>query len=150
MKPNDMVRKMNNTCPRYNRAGKKVFRPHSLRRKKHASKGKTSGFKKSSPCTFGHGFTNLCPTVWRVFFSPPLLASPSHSAVAFQPTSLRFVRYSQQACRLVFFRQAFVRLSFAATFCPLEPQYGVRKTHKIFIKGANRRLLLCSPAGHSG
>ena len=36
-----------------NRAGKKVFRPHSLRRKKHASKGKTSGFKKSSLCTFG-------------------------------------------------------------------------------------------------
>lgn len=138
---------MTNTCPRYNfcanrmqsnlfellrcsrksfpaknRAGKKVFRSHSLRRKKHASKGKTSGFKKSSPCTFGHGFANLCPTVWRVFFSPPLLAPPSHSAVAFQPTSLRFVRYSQQACRLVLFRQAFVRLSSAATFCPLEPQ----------------------------
>lgn len=33
-----------------------------------------------------------------------------------------FVWYSQLACRLVFFRQAFVRLSFAAIFCPLEPQ----------------------------
>lgn len=118
----ELLRCSRKSFPAKNRTGKKVFRPHSLRRKKHACRGKTSGFKKSSPCTFGCCFANLCPTVWRVFFSPPLLASPSHSAVAFQPTSLRFVRYSQQVCRLVFFRQAFVRLSSAATFCPLEPQ----------------------------
>ena len=71
---------MTNTCPRYNfranrmqsnlfellrcsrksfpaknRVGKKVFLPRSLRHKKHASKGKTSGFKKSPHLRFASG-----------------------------------------------------------------------------------------------
>lgn len=34
-----------------------------------------------------------------------------------------------------FFRQAFIRSSLAAIFCPLKPQQGIRKTHISFIRG---------------
>lgn len=61
------------------------------------------------------------PSARVVFFSPPLQAPPSHSAVAFQPIPLRSIRYSQQACRLVFFCQAFAQSSSTATPSPQTP-----------------------------
>ena len=59
-----------------------------------------------------------CP---KEFFSPPLQAPPSHSAVALQPIPLRSIRCSQRACCLVFFCQAFAQSSSAATPAPQTP-----------------------------
>ena len=86
----------------------KVFLHRSLRHKKHTCKGLRKWLQKIS-------------TFQVVFFSPPLQAPPSHSAVAFQPTTFCYVRYSQQVCRLVFLCQAFAQLSFAATLAPHTP-----------------------------
>lgn len=92
------VNTLSNSCPRKNRAGKKVFLPHSLRQHRPARKGKTSGFKKSPPCACGQVTPQFMPYGLGSIYRRPCVATPPHSA------TLRYASF---------------RLSLSATLAPL-------------------------------
>ena len=102
-----------------------MFLHRSLRQKKRARKGKTSGSAKlRHPCK--HRWHTPC-------------------CAALTPLSLRLLLALGVPAR--FFRQAFTQSSPAATLAPKPFKVSLRS---IFFIGVNRRLLLGSPAGREG